>query len=233
MIFHWRFANKDLYGAYIATVRDLMNSSTAKLIVDVGGGNQCPFARYRSPGTKIVAVDLSEEAMASNHDVDERRVADVVHEGLPFGDDEVDLVTSRAVLEHLTDVEVFTRETARVLRSGGHAVHVFPGRNSSFAVANRMLGNRRSRALLHALLPQFEGICGFPAYYDHCSPRAIRKAIERSGLKVELIDVSYFGSHYYKFFLPVFLISAAYEKMISAIGNEELSAYVLAIALKT
>lgn len=44
----------------------------------------------------------------------------------PFPDQSVDFVSSDQVLEHVADLEAFVRETGRVLKPGGEALHVYP-----------------------------------------------------------------------------------------------------------
>lgn len=50
---------------------------------------------------------------------------------LPFDDDSFDLVISEQVLEHVLDSVGMMRELHRVMRPGGHALHVFPARYSA------------------------------------------------------------------------------------------------------
>lgn len=45
---------------------------------------------------------------------------------LPFDDDSFDLVYSSHVMEHVAHFDAFQAELARVLRPGGHALHVVP-----------------------------------------------------------------------------------------------------------
>jgi ubiquinone/menaquinone biosynthesis C-methylase UbiE len=47
----------------------------------------------------------------------------------PFNDEEFDIVVSNQVLEHVDDLKIFCAENARVLKSGGFGVHVFPLRH--------------------------------------------------------------------------------------------------------
>lgn len=47
---------------------------------------------------------------------------------LPFDDAEFDLVLTDEVLEHVMNYQDFVAESHRVLRPGGMAVHIFPGR---------------------------------------------------------------------------------------------------------
>ena len=47
----------------------------------------------------------------------------------PFGDEELDVVVSNQVGEHVVDFETFCSEHARVLKPGGFGVHAFPLRH--------------------------------------------------------------------------------------------------------
>ena len=81
-----------------------------RVVVDVGTGAVSRVARRKPPtDVRIIGVDRTHESMVGNDDVDEKRVADVVAQGLPFSDGEVDLVTSVSVLEHLANVPQLVR----------------------------------------------------------------------------------------------------------------------------
>jgi ubiquinone/menaquinone biosynthesis C-methylase UbiE len=92
-------ARVSIFALYEETVDRLMAPMRGATVADVGGGKSCPFARYRRPGsgTRIVAVDISDEEMRHNRDVDEKRAANILKE-LPFEDGEADMVVSRSVL---------------------------------------------------------------------------------------------------------------------------------------
>jgi Methyltransferase domain len=85
---------------YELAVERGMNAS-AGLVVDVGGGRRCVFAKHRRSAAKIVAVDMSAQELSHNEDVDERIVADATKE-LPFANDSVDIVCSRSVVSPLS-----------------------------------------------------------------------------------------------------------------------------------
>jgi len=198
-----RWSIGDLYNA---TVAERMKEGG--VFVDVGGGKRCSYARQRPPATdvKIVAVDVSAEAMLGNADADETRVADVVRDGLPFGDREVDVVSSRSVLEHLSDVEALAADSARVLKPGGYSIHLFPGRRGAFAVLNRILPNRVAKSILFSLRPACVGIGGFPAMYNRFTYREMKRSFERTGHEVLELRPSYFGAQYFEFFFPLFVL---------------------------
>jgi SAM-dependent methyltransferase len=219
---------------YARTVARVMNAQpTPAVVADVGGGKSCPFAGLRDAGKdiRIVAVDISADELAGNVDVDEKRVANITRE-LPFGDGEVDLVVSSSVLEHLKDVEPLVVESHRVLRDGGHSIHLFPGKFAPFAIANQFLPDGVAEKALRMVYPGSEGILGFEAHYDRCYVSAMRTLHERAGFDIADLRVSYYQSNYFAIFLPAFVLSAGYELIVRALGTKDLAAYVLMTARK-
>jgi SAM-dependent methyltransferase len=227
-------AREDLFEMYEATVARHMNERPGQLVVDVGGGKTCPFAKYRVPGnrTRIIAVDVSREEIEVNTDVDEARVANVMKE-LPFAASEVDMIVSRSVLEHLTSLDDFVLAAHRALKPGGYFIHLFPSRNAPFALLNRALPNSVARRIMYFFHPAAVGIGGFPAFYDHCSAAAVTRLLRGRGFEVEECRVSYYQSRYYNFFVPAYLVSAAYELVLRALRQRQFAAYVLVVARKT
>jgi ubiquinone/menaquinone biosynthesis C-methylase UbiE len=210
-----------------------MNARPNQLVVDVGGGRSCSFAALRRAcsGTRIIAVDISEEEIRYNRDVDERRIGDVVND-LPFGDAEVDMIVSSSVLEHLKDLEAFVRTTARVLKPGGRTIHLLPSRYAPYALINRALPSRLSKRILYFLQPQVEGVCGFPAKYDRCYYSALVALFKSHGFEIEEVRLRYYQSRYFDFFVPAYLASVTYELFARATGARNLAAYLLIVARK-
>jgi ubiquinone/menaquinone biosynthesis C-methylase UbiE len=226
-------AKPNLHEVYTEAVGEHVRASNEGLVIDVGGGRTCPFAHYRRPGSrvKIVALDISAEELALNHDVDETRVADVAQE-MPFDDSTVDLVTSSSVLEHVKDVEGFVRNASHALKPGGAFIHVFSCRYAPSALLNRFLPNWLTRRILHFVIPGSEGILGFPAYYNRCYASAVRAMLDRNGLEVIELRAGYFAADYFGFFVPVFLGVAGYELITCALNAENLAPVLLVVARK-
>jgi SAM-dependent methyltransferase len=205
---------------------------SGSIVVDIGSGKECRFARYRRPGggVRVVGVDVSADELARNKDVDEKRVADVAG-GVPFGEAEVDLIASHAVLEHLHDTEAFIADSARVLTGGGYAIHLFASKFSPFALLNSLLPPPVSKRLLEFFHPESRGL-GFRAHYDRTYPSAISSLLRKHGFEVVASEVSYYQSNYYNFFLPLYLLSVVYEVVVYAVGAENLAAKVMIVARK-
>jgi SAM-dependent methyltransferase len=226
-------ARTNIFGLYEKTVARYMNSRVAQVVVDVGGGKSCGFAKYRDPGqrVRIIAVDVSDEELKHNTDVDETKVANIV-QGLPFEAEEVDLIVSSSVLEHLPDLHGFIASSSQALKKGGYYIHRFPSKFAPFALINQALPQPLARKLLYFFKPESEGICGFPAYYNNCYYSAITELLEKHDFEIADLRLSYYQSQYYKFFAPLFLVSALYEALIQTIGAKNLCAHLLVIARK-
>src|SRR5208337_4821587 len=98
-------AKTSIFDQYIGVVADIVNGKLRNpIIVDVGGGRQCPFEHVvnRVGNTTNIAVAISEDEIKQNNDVTGTSVADIAV-GLPFASRTVDLITSRSVLEHIED----------------------------------------------------------------------------------------------------------------------------------
>jgi ubiquinone/menaquinone biosynthesis C-methylase UbiE len=226
-------AKMNIFGLHERLAAHYMNSRVGQVVVDVGGGRSCQFARYRDPAAKakIIAVDVSEEELQYNADVDETRIADVTR-GLPFDTEEIDLLVSRSVLEHLSSLDSFVAASKRVLRQGGYSIHLFPSKFAPFALINQSLPNVLSRRVLYIFLPDHRGIGGFPAHYDNCYYSSIKRLFEKHSFEVVSVHLTYYQSGYFSFFLPLYLISALYEMLLQALGMKNLAAHVVIVVRK-
>jgi SAM-dependent methyltransferase len=224
----------DIQAAYDQTVATHMSTlAGGAVVVDVGAGKECTFARYRERAAevRVIGVDRSSDELAENRDVDEKRVADVTL-GLPFETGEVDLVVSRSVIEHLRDSESFVQEACRILKPGGYCIHLFASKFAPFAIANQMLPAKVATQLLNTMHPECSGKLGFESHYDKTYVSGMRDLLVRNGFEVEKVLVSYYQSGYYNFFLPFYLLSAIYELLVQALRAENLAAKVMIVAKK-
>lgn len=227
-------AHAKLDDRYASTVADHVKAAPeGAIVLDVGGGKRCWFAGMTGDSTtaRIVAIDISREELTHNPDVDAKVVADIV-QGLPLRSRGVDLIVSRSVLEHLRETEPFIQHASRVLKPGGYFIHLFPCRFAPFALINQLLPHRLSARIVHFIRPGSEGRLGFPAYYSNCYPTAMRSLLAKYGFEVRDVQLSFYQSTYFQFFLPLFLLSVAYELIVYTLGFNDLSAHVLVVARK-
>lgn len=202
-------------------------------MLDLGGGRRFVYAKALDDANplRLVAVDVSAEELALNEDVEETCVADVAAE-LPFPDASVDLIISRAVLEHVDGVPAAARNMARVLRPGGEALHFIPCRYSLFGIAARVLPFGPLLRLLHAVIPEERGYTEFEVFYDHCYPSAMQSAFSEAGFSEVSVDVCWAQPGYFEPIFPVFLLTSAYEFVIRRLRITRLAAYMIVTAVR-
>lgn len=225
-------AHPDITNLYDEVVARYMNAKSDQAIIDIGGGRYTSFAKYKNPKLKamITAVDKDISEISKNKEVDEIIVADV-SQTLPFGENTIDMIVSRYVLEHLDNLEKFIGNSKSVLKEGGYSIHLFAGKFAPFATLNRLLPNKLSRRVLQLFLPPSHDKHGFKTYYN-CDYTKALELFEKYNFQIEKVYVSYYQSRYFGFFVPFFLLSALYELIILLLNLRRLSSYVLIIAKK-
>jgi SAM-dependent methyltransferase len=230
----WPHTRYNPFRDYAAIVAAEMGRPDVKRMADIGAGLSVPYATLRlEDGVHLIGVDISEEDMASNTSLDEARVVNVVADPLPFEPNELDLIVSSSVLEHLQDLSAFVEQAARVLRPGGGFIHVFPSRYAPFAIINRVVPHRLKRSILHFAFPATVGTQGFPAYYDRTYHSAFAELLERNGFELELARASYYGSApYFSIFAPAYAGVLLLELLMKATGRLDLCATLLVVARK-
>lgn len=92
-------------------------------VLEIGGGAGWQAAQLASHGFDVVSVDVEGSRYEGV-----REFPVVLYDGhhLPFPDASFDIVWSSNVLEHVDDLDLLLRDTARVLRETGMAIHAVP-----------------------------------------------------------------------------------------------------------
>jgi SAM-dependent methyltransferase len=213
-----------------ALIRGLPDGAT---VLDLGGGRRCVYAESVNPPGRLrmIAVDISEEELALNEDVSEVQVADVAA-GLPMATGSVDLILSRALLEHVEGVPASIHHMARVLKPGGIALHLVPGRYSLFGTAARVLPFGPLLQLLHRVMPWTKGQIEFEVHYDHCYPEALEKEFRAAGFAGVETWITWAQPGYFEAVYPLFLLHAAYESIVRRLGIRRLAAYTVVRAVR-
>ena len=208
-----------------AILRALPDGAT---VLDLGGGRRCVYAGSVQPRgrVKLIAVDVSPEELALNSDVSETMVADVAAR-LPMPTASVDVVLSRALLEHVTDVPAAIGHMARVLRPGGVALHLVPCRYSLFGIMARLLPFGPLIRLLHLVMPWTRGQVEFPVYYDHCYPQALEAEFRAAGFSSLESWITWAQPGYFEAAYPAFLAHAVYQWAVRQLRLRKLAAYMV------
>lgn len=202
-------------------------------VLDLGGGRRCIYAAAVQPAGRLtlIAVDISPEELAANRDVDERVTADIAME-IPVASASVDLVLSRALLEHVDGVPASIKEMARVIKPGGTAMHLVPCRYSLFGIAARVLPFEKLLWLTHKMMPWTRGEVEFPVRYDRCWPQALEEEFRGAGFsKVETL-ITWAQPGYFEAVYPLFLLQAAYEIVLRKLNLRKFASYAVVIAVR-
>jgi SAM-dependent methyltransferase len=226
------FTRSLLYLHELAAAR-LVGGDEGLKVLDMGGGHMTPFAKHRhSRSIFLVGADILWDQVRNNREIDAGLVCDAC-EALPFRDASFDLVATRSVLEHLHDNATFVAECSRILKTGGRAIHVFPTRRTPFAMLNRIIPNSVVRWAMHTFFPQWADECGFRAYYDVCGYPEMTRLHLKNGFTVEELHLRYYQSIYFKPFLPIYLVSLAYDLVLWAIDVRWLSCQMVLVARRS
>lgn len=121
-IYAMHLASYDFASTYCAGMR----------VLDLGCGSGYGCKRISSVASRVVGVDVSDEAIAfalRTYGGDNVSFTSIVPDGsLPFDDGEFDVVLSFQVIEHVPDAERYLREARRVLAKGGLLIVITPDR---------------------------------------------------------------------------------------------------------
>src|SRR5262245_15552247 len=152
---------------------------TGLRVLDVGCGGGLLAEEFARLGCQVVGVDPSEKSLtaARKHGADQHlaiKYLCAIGEALPFADACFDLVYCCDVLEHVTDLQQVTAESARVLKPGG---------TYFFDTINR---TPQSRLIVIKLLQEWRWTALMPARLHDWDlfirPAELRQSLERHGL---------------------------------------------------
>lgn len=102
-------------------------------ILDWGCGRGRSVALLRQEGLEAFGVDIDRTVLHNGYDLfrarglDPERLLRHIDDIGTFGDGALDIIFSEETLEHVADLDAVARESYRLLRPGGLAVHSFPG----------------------------------------------------------------------------------------------------------
>jgi SAM-dependent methyltransferase len=213
---------------------DLINRRPGQVVLDIGGGKECPFLPYVvSPSSHlVVALDISETELRRNRRLDRKIVADAAKHGLPLRDGSFDVVLSRSVVEHIRDNAAFFANCAQALCPGGVMFHAFPGRYAPFSLMNQALPNGLARRLVGFLHPEWqeEDNYGFLAFYHRCYFSALRELLDDNGFANARFEFLYYQSIYFDFFYPLYILMLGYDLIASKLGIRNLASGILVTA---
>jgi SAM-dependent methyltransferase len=186
------FTHVDATIAFYARINSLLRPPSVILDVGCGRGaavdDPVPWRRdlqnLRGKCGRVIGADVDPNA-AENPWIDEFHLIEGAR--LPLADVSVDVCFADAVVEHLTDVDTFFSECARVLRPGGHLLVRTPNTWNYATIATRLIPNRFHARVLARVQPSRKDEDIFPTVYRCNTARKLRRQLERNGLTAVLV----------------------------------------------
>jgi SAM-dependent methyltransferase len=201
-------------------------------VLDVGSGARPAIpADQRPPGCRYVGMDISscELERAGPHAYDDVVVWDVCVP-MPSLAASFDLVLSWQVLEHVASLRAALDNQRAALAPGGRMIAMLSGTWAIYAIVGRVIPHRTS-TMLQARLLGIDARDKFPAHYDGCSDRALRRKLTESGWSAWEIVPYYKAGGYLRFSRPLLQTYLVYENWAERTGRANLATHYLVEAV--
>lgn len=209
----------ELFLGYEDFIRSYIDRETVTHVCDLGGGRKPLLDVHDIDGAEIdyTMVDISQRELDLAPPHFRKICADAA--GTDFAiSEEFDLVFSKMLVEHIADGPQLHRNVFRSLKPGGYAIHFFPTLLTLPFLANAVIPERLSNALLDLVAPRERVVEEkFPAYYRSTwGPTNRQLAFFREfGYEVESYHAG-FGHAYYNRIRPLKWIAEQWWTMASA-----------------
>ncbi|MFL5826866.1 MAG: class I SAM-dependent methyltransferase [Thermoleophilaceae bacterium] len=197
-----------VWDTYRETVERYASRPDVVSVCDVGGGANptLDLPTVERHGLDYTVVDVSEDELAKTPPGYRTVCGDIISPGL-LGNEQFDLVCSSQVAEHVADAAAFHSAVLRMLRPGGHTIHMFPALGTLPFALNRLLPERLTDRIL-SLFQEGRDREGshakFPAYYRWCLG-PVNRQIERLEQLGYVVNeyIGFFGHGYYRRIRPL------------------------------
>jgi SAM-dependent methyltransferase len=180
------------------------------VLLDAGCGRSAPvLSKFAGTAARLIGVDLEEmdpalEGVEYHHTNISKMGVDA---------DTVDVVISRAVLEHVEHPGEVFAEIGRVLKPGGLFIALLPNMYHYTAIGSALIPNS-----LHPMLVKLiEGRNSedtFPTYYRANTKRALSALAENNGMLVEQLDYLAQYPNYLTFNRILYLLGSKFERLL-------------------
>jgi SAM-dependent methyltransferase len=143
-----------------------------------------------------------------------------------------DLIISLAVLEHISDNTSSIIQMYKALRTGGCIIHYIPSKYHPYSLVLRLVGPKMQKKLIKTLRPWAEQTTGYPAFFNKCSPREMKKISMAAGFNKINIIPFFRANDYFRFFAPAYILVTLWENICRILKCEQLCSGFIIIARK-
>lgn len=175
-----------------------------KTILEAGGVDR-PVLN-RSPNFEFVGLDIDERPNCAQ--LYDSFIVQSIEHPLPV---KADIIISFTLLEHVPNNTAAIKAIYEALSEGGKTHHYVPSGMHPYSLALRAIGPRLQRFLIPILRPGTESVTGYPAFFNLCTPQAMKDAFHSVGFTEIDIYPFYRANDYFAFFTPAFIIVTLFE----------------------
>lgn len=180
-------------------------------IIEVGGIDR-PLLEKDSR-FRYVGVDVEDKENC--REIYDEFIVRSIEKPLPV---EADILISKTLMEHVRDNGAAVRNMYAALNPGGRTFHYIPSKWHPYSMALRLVTPTMQRRLIPLLRPGAEAVTGYPAFFDHCSPPAMRQLFQDAGFRDVEVTPYYRAHDYFAFFFPAFLLVSTIEYICKRMG---------------
>lgn len=173
-------------------------------ILEAGGVDR-PLLK-RSPHYEFIGLDVEERPDCAH--LYDHFILQSIERPLML---QSDMIISLTLLEHVPNNTASIKAIYDGLNVGGGTHHYVPCGLHPYALILRLIGPKLQRRLIPILRPGTERVTGYPAFFDLCTPRKMRRAFCDAGFTDIQIQPFYRANDYFAFFTPAFIIITLFE----------------------
>jgi SAM-dependent methyltransferase len=224
---------------YLKSVHDLIMASSARSVLEVGGGRSPSFARsdLGDMGIEYTSNDISERELSLAPDWVGKAHFDIQTPDraiiAPF-QEKYDFLFSKMVMEHVKSYVRAYENIYTLLKPGGISIAFHPVLFASPFVINLLLPEQASQRLLRLVFKDRHdaGTPKFPAYYSGCMvSQRITTQLQTIGFS-EVQQIPFYGHGYYSKFPGIGAIHRQFSDWVAGLGIRSMASYAYTIAIK-
>lgn len=220
----FRFSKKESYKAQLLSfINETVNTCKPHAVLEVGGIEK-PLLQL----SKQIRYDgLNIEYKEQYERIYDNFIVQSIEDPIRY---KYDLIISRAVLEHVQDNQASIKQMSQALRRGGYTIHYLPSKYHPYSLLLRLSGPEWQRRLIKILRPWARNKTGYPAFFDKCSPKEMRKLFKSEGFDCVTIIPFFRANDYFRFFLPLYIAVTLWENICEKFKWEQFCSGFIVIA---
>jgi hypothetical protein len=200
------FSGPSYHENLLAAIARAMAKDHPSVVLEAGGVDRPILSK--SPNYLFVGLDI-EKRENCNHLYDEFVIQSIEK---PIAQ-RVDMIVSITLLEHVPNNLAAVRSMFLNLTPGGTTHHYIPSGLHPYSIALRLVGPALQKRLIPILRPGSEGVTGYPAFFDHCTPRRMERLFAKTGFTDIEITCFYRANDYFAFFTPAYIVISIFENL--------------------